>query len=499
MALPASPAVENRHSPAAVSAIAAVAVGAWVAAAALRFGHSLTVDEPFMANVVRGGWRDITPVFAGDNVPLGYALLWSWTRLFGESEFALRSLSMTAFAGAVFLTGLAARQAAGAAAGVVAAILAAASVNIGLTHASNARPYALLCCMAAAATWISLVIIRRPTNTRASALTRSGVLLVIHLLGLFTHPTYALFLTALILASLWVPRDARLSLLAAGVTAVAIYLVLWWPVLRGTFEAGATRWMASAAWLDVPYAGMLIWGTGRGAVLLGAVLVLALATPAAASRLFKAPVARWMLMTAMLGWLVPLAVSLWQPVFFPGRTPVLLLPATAAALSIVIVPLASRPALVALCAVVASGPLITLAGGFGIRDPTPTRSSVATVLERAACGDIVVAAGLSYDGVSFYLRQLDTRRCLLARPYPGDVRILNAATDTAERLRERARTLAAELIGQRSAVWAFLATRGFGAEASEMLAAELRRTMACAEVMPLSGAAFNQVMACRPH
>lgn len=482
-------------------AIAAVAAAAWAAAAALRYSHSLTVDEPFMANVVRGTWRDITPVFAGDNVPLGYALLWSWTRIFGESEFALRSLSMTAFAGAVFLTGLAARQVAGTAAGVVAAILAATSVNIGLTHASNARPYALLCGMAAAAMWISLVVIHRPAKTRAAALLPPAGLFVVHLLGLFTHPTYALFLAALLLASLWLPRDARLSLLAAGVAAVAIYLVLWWPVLRGTLEAGATRWMASTAWLDVSYAAMLIWGTGRGAVLLGAIVVLALATPAATSRRFfsNAPVARWLLLTAAFGWLMPLAVSMYQPVFFPGRTPVLLLPATAAALAILITQLASRPALVALCAIVASGPLITLAGGFGIRDPTPTRSSVATVVERAACGDAIVAAGLSYEGVSFYLRQLDTRRCLLARPYPGDMPILNAATDASERLRERAGTLAAELVTQRSPVWAFLATRGFGAEASDILAVELRRTMACDDPLPLSGAAFNQVMPCRPH
>ena len=67
------------------------------------------MDEPFMANSVRLPWHELFLVFRTDNVPLSYVLLRGWTAVLGESELALRGLSIAAYCGAVVVVGLAGR------------------------------------------------------------------------------------------------------------------------------------------------------------------------------------------------------------------------------------------------------------------------------------------------------------------------------------------------------------------------------------------------------
>src|SRR3954454_23395163 len=76
--------------------------GLIVLAAALRFAtlgvQSLDSDEGFTAEIARkslGGALSQVP-HTESTPPLYYALLWLWAKLFGTSEYALRSLSALA-------------------------------------------------------------------------------------------------------------------------------------------------------------------------------------------------------------------------------------------------------------------------------------------------------------------------------------------------------------------------------------------------------------------
>lgn len=71
-----------------------------------------------------------------------YAVAWAWTRAFGDSEVAYRSLSLVASVLLVPVLGYAARRLAGPAAGRIAALLAAFN-PLSVYYAREARPYAL--------------------------------------------------------------------------------------------------------------------------------------------------------------------------------------------------------------------------------------------------------------------------------------------------------------------------------------------------------------------
>ena len=77
-----------------------IAGGAVTLAALGRLHHDLAIDEPFTAlALAHPGSLGTTLVH--DDTPLFYGLLLAWTRVFGASPFALRALSLAAFAGTI--------------------------------------------------------------------------------------------------------------------------------------------------------------------------------------------------------------------------------------------------------------------------------------------------------------------------------------------------------------------------------------------------------------
>jgi mannosyltransferase len=123
-------------------------------AGALRFTdlglQSLWFDEALTATVL-----DPSPLDTFDNLsdreatpPLYYALAWAWTRVLGEGDVALRSLSALLGTAAVPATFLAGARLAGRRAGLIAAALVAASPYL-IWYSQEARSYALAMLLAA--------------------------------------------------------------------------------------------------------------------------------------------------------------------------------------------------------------------------------------------------------------------------------------------------------------------------------------------------------------
>lgn len=123
--------------------------GAVALAAALRFtaldARGWWRDEAVTVELLRLPFGELLRTIpeSEGTPPLYYVLAWGWTRVFGDSEAGLRSLSALLGTLAVVVVYLAARELVSRRAGLVVAYLAAASPLL-VWHAQDGRSYSLL-------------------------------------------------------------------------------------------------------------------------------------------------------------------------------------------------------------------------------------------------------------------------------------------------------------------------------------------------------------------
>lgn len=482
-----------------LAALLALAIGTVAAAIYYRFGFSLTLDEPFMANAARLPWDQLwRQIFPIDNLPLGYLALKLWTAAFGESELALRSLSSIAYGGAVVFTGLAARRGGGNAAGLVAAALVAASDRMGLEYAATVRTYALASLISAAAVWQTIRILQIGDADPRLA---GAALFVTHLIGAFTHPAYLLIALAFACASALIERHIWSVSVIAPIAAALSYMLVWAPVVRQTVALQTTFWMRTISFDDIRRACALLWGVGPGFMLAGALMVALLKAPRPGAKLRDSS-ARWFIAAALCAWLLPIVVSLWRPVFQWDRTPVMLLPVTCAAISIVLTRCAGTAGAIAF-AIVCVGAAAHRIVRRPRTDPSPSRATLSSVLGQTSCGDTVIAAGLASTTVGYYFRRLHAPPCVRLLAFPADVRDLFA--NWSGRLRnpasrgklelEAART-AQSAAGSQHVIWLIGVTTWETREATGMMQLALASVADCGPPEPAKGAFIDTVRRC---
>lgn len=233
--------------------------------AGLRF-HALAAqglwsDELFSASIVTQvgqgqAWYHYVPkVFpdlrigdsaltwkAGENSPpLFEALLWLWTRVFGESDFAMRSLSAVAgtLAPVVLFAGLR-RPLGGVAAGVAGLLMALSPAAV--SYAQEVRGYALLMLLASAAVvrLVRFALVPREAGVPGP---RFGWDVLLYLLLAWTHYTGLVLACALV------------------ATRFAIALARGWP-LREFFWFVLVP-LLLAPWLYLNWFSMAATSTGR--------------------------------------------------------------------------------------------------------------------------------------------------------------------------------------------------------------------------------------------
>ena len=204
-------------------------------------GNSARIAERTLDLIVEGAAGDIHP-------PGYYLLLHYWRALFGQSEFALRSLS--AFCGVltVAFTYVLGRRLLGTATGLGGAFLAALS-PLAVYYSQEARMYALLGLLSAASTYLLSRILARnshppsPILPPASCFFPLAFYVLTSAAGLYTH--YAFPFVLLVhngIFGLWWLAVARRSahrwrwlVLWAGAQAVVVALYLpWLPIALGS-------------------------------------------------------------------------------------------------------------------------------------------------------------------------------------------------------------------------------------------------------------------------
>jgi hypothetical protein len=188
--------------------------------------QSLWYDEWLTQEAMAGGPRDLARHVANrEGIPLPYfAVLWVWTRVFGDGEVALRSLSLIAGVAAIPVAYALARRVAGEhGRGVarVAALLVALN-PMAVWYSQEARPYALLGLAG------GLVVLAAVRAGRAEPPDRRDLaLLAAAAAGAVAVHYFAAFLVAAVgIALVVLRRSAWRSWLLAGVPAALVLLAL---------------------------------------------------------------------------------------------------------------------------------------------------------------------------------------------------------------------------------------------------------------------------------
>jgi hypothetical protein len=450
-------------------------------AAIASFHHDLAIDEPFTAlAIARPSALGTTLVH--DSLPLYYLLLLGWTRVFGQSAAALRAMSMIAFGGAILFSAGAARRIAGSRAGALAGAFVACSVTFGLQPAATVRPYALVMMFAAMALWAAFREARLP-------------LFAAHLLGLVTHPIFVFFSLASAAAGAVCGRKRRL-LAITPLAALAIYAATWGVMLARTAALPATSWMARPEWADV-VSGLLFWGDHATPILLAVVAMLFAVRGTRAVREYATPLA-FLVVLAGMALAETIVVSMMRPVYLASRTPVIVLPAAAVACGVVVAALAPLLVTCAMAALVSVSAVRFTVRSATRPDPYPTRASVGAIAPRLRCGDTIVAAGLAYAPILYYAPAAGVPSCVTVRAFPEDVEEhpgwLDVTSSERSALARQAEVTVSSL-GRTGTLWAFVRTRGVGADAGAALVNAASRARPWRESIIGSGSFFDEVIA----
>ncbi len=354
--------VESARAPSAASVLTraplrerAFVVVSTVAVLALGFlflgRKSIWLDEAFSVAAARLSWGDLFALLwdSQANAGLYYVLLHPWL-VFGEDEFAVRSLSVL-FAAATmpFFYALGARLF-GRPTAVVASVLLALNASF-VTYAQEARTYTLVVFLVVLSSYLLLLLLERPTP-----LVQTGYVIVTAL-AVYAHFLAALVAVAHALALLVSQRPVF------GVRRIvltySLWLVLVSPIALYVLgrDIGQLEWLARPDLLDVAAAFAVLSG-GRAAVF-GYFVISALALLALwRSRGGLGGLRRDWPFVFVLTWLlvpvtVSLAVSLVKPVFL-GKYVLFTMPALVLLAAVGVTSLGTRRrATIALTALVA--------------------------------------------------------------------------------------------------------------------------------------------------
>jgi mannosyltransferase len=209
-------------------------------------GNSARIAERTLALIVEGAAGDIHP-------PGYYLLLHYWRALFGQSEFALRSLSVVAGLALVVFTYLLGRRLFGKMTGVIAAFLGAIS-PFAIYYSQEARMYVFLAALAAASALASCGFRISDRRSWSAALAAYVFTCAV---GLYTHYAFSFILLAhnLVFFLRWVATDRRSPLrwssAAAWFAAQIAILILFLPwaptALRQVSSWPSARWSYTLA------------------------------------------------------------------------------------------------------------------------------------------------------------------------------------------------------------------------------------------------------------
>ena len=467
---------------------------------------SLWIDEPFSANMTVVPWGEFFTIFLNDPAtPLYYIILKLWASIFGDSELALHSFSAVCFVLTLLTVGLTALETGGIFAGLAALLLAAIN-NVGLVFASIARPYALLSMLTAVSTLLFFILvglIQVPISRQKYLLLATGFT-TINVLGLLTHPIFIFYMIGCNTAALLLCRRKFWHITLFNLVAGVFFLALWGPYVYRTLGLPAVSWMETPDLQDLIHAYVNLWGVKKTILLVSFILLASSLNFISVRNFVFSRLGLISLTILLLMSVLPFLVSQYRVIFNDTRTPSLFYPLACVFLALLLERFRNLwltfGLLVLMFGYITAAPIFTR-GGRGT-EPSP-KTSVRYAVENANCGDVFVSGGLSFNEISYYMRQLRAPDCIQNKVFPGSIHDHpgwmdpSSSLDQHRELAKEADALIEDLdkkLGTNGRLWFFYETNDNHQYVVDILQERLDQNMTLTRTIEGHGSFFDKIL-----
>jgi uncharacterized membrane protein len=403
--------------------LVAIIMGAIAIFVAVGITRPLFLDE---ANSVLIASRDLADISGSlareNNFPVYYYLLHLWMQIFGDSEIALRSLSALFYLGGCATAFLLAERLARSKRAATYSLLFFACSPLVFRQAQNIRMYGLLGMLSG----ISLLAFVRMFKEGDESWPVRSLFFAVNVIGLLTHVWFAFVLVAQFVAVLMFHRRSAWRFSAAAAVCGGCFLLLWGPAFARQLQNGATNWMPRMR-LSLVYAAVLeLHGIS---IALGAFLwILWIISATETRRRAQANGIPLLLVVSVTSLVVPLAISMIRPVYYPGRYTMILAVPLAALLGILFTSMLRKRFLVALAMWiiiyqcvwhVRHRQMLTELTEWGSNPGD--RSATQFLLTNAAPGDVIVFTSLTRATADYYFRRAHIAGRFVEISFPAEV------------------------------------------------------------------------------
>ncbi len=466
-----------------------------------RLFLNLAWVEPLSANMAALDWRELSAKLHYESpAPLYFVLLKLWTMAWGESEVALRSLSLLFFVLSLFAISELGRELADERLGLFCALLVALSSSIGISYGVMARFYSLLLLLGVGTLWAWVQLIKNHDTLNLLIFTACS------LAGLLCHPLFIFFLIAVSSASAFYGKDTLRRATLAALLAILAYLLLLWDYLCTGFES-------SLVWIGDPQPIYLrdllleLWGPIEFGVLMLGVITLSQIAGGARWTVLERRFNSALLFAAFSLMAIPFVLSRYFYLYNFERVSVLLLPLAALYLagffSAHARAILAKGALVSVAVLAALQTITVMQNRSGIS----TSVSLQELVKRSNCGDVWYAFGQGGNEIEYYMRRAAVPACIELRRFPPETANSPGVFFPREwvsvnydLLLESAEHSVAELAESRKRVYLFVNTRreNLRVGLEDLLQKELIKKFGAVSVLPLRGDQFDQVLLFNP-
>jgi 4-amino-4-deoxy-L-arabinose transferase-like glycosyltransferase len=373
-----------------------VVIAAALICGLLPIHHSLRADDVWSRNTVMQPWSDVWRTLTADvHPPLYFVLLKPVVAACGDSEPALRALSILFYLTSVWAMYALARRFFDSA-GALLATACYLTAPLAMQTADLVRMYSLLALLSIVAT-TALV-----DAVRARSVFRWSIYAVVLVAGSFTHLWFFCLLAGHGVAVVWLCRDRLFAFVATAVAALVPYAIVWLPTLldqlRGSSEAAA--WLKPPQWADLPELAILWLGPS--------LLLLPWAVLAGRREADSSGASRWA-GAILLGSLVPpFAISFVKP-FFYSRFTIIAVPLIALWVASLLIRAAKHRVAAVTMTIAAFGAVLAL--GIHLQPESLTsRRAAEVLLQQAKSGDSVIYTSLTRPAITYYLDREQRKR-----------------------------------------------------------------------------------------
>jgi len=400
-------------------------------------GRSVWSDEAYSLNLAHENVTSIWSQAKNDNSPpLYYLILHFWTNFFGESEMAVRSLSLLFFFTSIYAVFVLGKYLFDRNTAFLSAFLFAGS-HIAFSHALNVRMFSLLGLLVTFSTYLYYrFFFRKKTVSVAMILFFS----LVNIAGMFTHYWFLFVILSQFISQLILSRSKSLPAFFLS-TVLTVGFVSF--ILLPVFFIQAAR--SSVSWIGFPTIQTLLSALSGNMITRGPARIIWLILLAAVVLVrkkeslwtyLKKPFVFSLFLQFFLTILIPFLISFLKPIFLLRYT-IISLPFVVLFLTAFLNKFSNLRFAFFLCIF----PLIITVYLF-LTDSSYSqifndRTSTSYIINRAKSGDVIIFTSISRPAIDFYFRRFAKERYFEEISFPYELELHPAWREKDAILRKR--------------------------------------------------------------